>query len=368
MKKEHLFFIFLGISLLVTFGALSEARAGGMIKIDDDKWISVGAGLRTDFSSAQNAAPNGTDSSKNFTLDSMRLYTNGQIQKYIKFTFNTEIDPGNKSAVRVLDAIAQIEFSDYFNIWMGRLLPPSDRSNLDGPYYLNSFNFPFVQNYPALFDGRDNGLALWGQTGGGLFKYQVGAFQGRVGGPNVSDNLLYTGRLSVDFLDPEPGYYLSSSYYGAKDILALGLAGMSQDTGVGTAVAPGNFKGWSLDALLDKKLGDMGVLTVEGAYYNYGLGDVTDPAPGTLIQGKSYLLLVGYLIPQKIGIGNFQPYARLQSFDQDNIGVHKGTEAGVNYIIDGHNALLSLVYGHDDPGTPGSQTSNSLTFGIQLQI
>lgn len=365
MKKEHLFFIFLGISLFVTFGALSEARAGGTIKIDDDKWISVGAGLRTDFSSVQNSAPNGTDSSKRFTLDSMRLYTNGQIQKYVKFTFNTEVDSGNKSAARVLDAIAQVEFSDYFNIWMGRFLPPSDRSNLDGPYYLNTFYFPFVQDYPALFAGRDDGLAFWGQVGGGSFKYQVGAFQGRSGGPNVSDNLLYAGRLSVDFLDPEPGYYTTSSYYGAKDILALGLVAMSQDKGVGTPATPGNFKGWSLDALLDKRLGDKGVVTVEGAYYNYDLGGVTDSA---LTQGKSYLLLAGYLIPQKIGVGNLQPHIRVQSFDQDNIGVHKKTEAGVNYIIDGRNALLSLIFGHDDPGTTGSKTSDSLTFGIQLQI
>src|SRR5690349_24201303 len=34
-------------------------------------------------------------------------------------------------------AVAQFSFSDKFNIWAGRFLPPSDRANLYGPYYSN---------------------------------------------------------------------------------------------------------------------------------------------------------------------------------------------------------------------------------------
>ncbi len=371
MMKKYLFFIFMGISLFMIFGASPEARAGGTIKIDDEKWISVGAGLRTDFSMVQNGAPNGTDQSKDITLDNVRLFTDGQILPHIKFIFNTEYNGSysvvSPNTIQVLDAIARLEFSDYFNIWMGRLLPPSDRSNLDGPFYLATFKFPgLAQHYPALYVGRDNGLSLWGQVNGGQFKYQVGAFQGRIAGPNQSGNKLYAGRLTLNLLDPEPGYFNASSYYGTKDVLAFGLVAMTQQSGVGTPANPGNFKGWSLDGLFDRKLGEMGVLTVEGAYYSYDLGGIPDPA---FVQGKSYMALVGYLIPQKVGTGNFQPHIRYQSLSPDSGygNDQKLTELGVNYIMDGHNANLALIYGRMDPGG-GASTTNNVTLGIQLQI
>jgi len=168
-------------TLLASGGALlaTETQASATFKIDDTKWVSLGAGLRTSFSSIEDDTASG-DNSKDFMLDSIRLYVNGQIHQYIKFTFNTERqETGDGSEdIRTLDAIARFEFNDYANIWAGRLLPPSDRSNLDGPYYLSTWDFPLVQAYPAIYAGRDDGVAFWGQTGGGKFKYQIGAFQG----------------------------------------------------------------------------------------------------------------------------------------------------------------------------------------------
>jgi hypothetical protein len=40
----------------------------------------------------------------------------------------------------------------------------------------------------------------------------------------------------------------------------------------------------------------------------------------------------------------------------------------VNYVIDGHNARISVIYGIDDPGTPAADSANMLTVGLQLQI
>ncbi|MEI9891733.1 MAG: hypothetical protein WDN45_15765 [Caulobacteraceae bacterium] len=80
---------------------------------------------------------------------------NGQLNKTIGATFNTERD-GDGNIV-VLDGYARFEFKDEFNIWAGRMLPPTDRSNLDGPYYLSSYNYPgVVSQYPAKFAGRDD--------------------------------------------------------------------------------------------------------------------------------------------------------------------------------------------------------------------
>ncbi|HLG22394.1 MAG TPA: porin, partial [Candidatus Manganitrophaceae bacterium] len=273
--RINLTFILLGMFALQTWLlAPSAAHAGGTIKIDDDRSVSVGMGLRSSFNMIEDAAPNGEDRSKDFALDNFRFYLSGQLHKGIAFEFNTDYDtaPAGTEDIRVLDGVLKFGFNDYVNIWVGRFLPPSDRSNLSGPYYLNSWDFPFVQMYPAVFAGRDDGAALFGQIGGGMFKYQVGAFEGlgdTTGGPNQKDNLLYAGRLTLNLWDPEPGYYNSSTYYGAKNVLAIGLAAMNQTDAVGTAAAPGDFKGWNVDLLVERNLGSAGVATLEGAYYDY---------------------------------------------------------------------------------------------------
>ena len=156
-----------------------KSYAGGKIVIDDDTFVTIGAGLRMSFNSVEDGAPDGSNS-HDFELDSFRFYMGGQFNEVIKFEFNAdrEEDSTGDQDIRVLDGVVKFEFDDSFNIWVGRFLPPSDRSNLDGPYYLNAWSFPIAQRYPAIFAGRDNGIAYWSQTGGGKVKYQIGAFEG----------------------------------------------------------------------------------------------------------------------------------------------------------------------------------------------
>ena len=300
-----------------------------------------------------------------FNLDSIRLFVSGKVTKEAGLVFNTERQADGTT--RVLDGIAQFAFSDIFNVWGGRFLPPSDRSNLSGPYYLATWDYPFVSNYPAIFAGRDDGAALWGQTGGGKFKYQVGAFQGRRGDPattsNQSDSLLYAGRLTFNLWDPEPGYYNASTYYGAKDILAIGLAAQTQSDGAGTKTTPRNFNGYNLDVLMEKKLGP-DVLSIEGAYYAYDTGGVTD---ATLYDGTGYFAQVSYLLGGKVGPGKLQPHVRYQSLDLTG-ATEKRTryDIGMNYILDEHNALMSFIYAKDNNGA--AKDINIFRVGLQLQI
>ena len=73
----------------------------------------------------------------------------------------------------MLDAFVEFKWNDYFHIRAGRHLPASDRYNLDGPYYQNSFNFPLVsQRWPNVALGRVDGASFWGQYAGGKFKWQ----------------------------------------------------------------------------------------------------------------------------------------------------------------------------------------------------
>ena len=113
--------------------------------------VSVGAGLQTSFIHHQ---PAEGDSVDNFRLNSLRFYLNGQASEHISFMVNTDINYGGTlfvcpedgscgagfgnqgNEIQVLDAVAQIGISDKFNIWFGRHLPPSDRANLHGPFFL----------------------------------------------------------------------------------------------------------------------------------------------------------------------------------------------------------------------------------------
>ena len=184
--------------------------------------VSVGAGVQTSY---VHDSPTGGSSTDQFLLNSIRLYVSGSATKNIKLMFNTEYD-GASNKVGVLDAAARFEFSNQANFWVGRFLPPSDRANLYGPYYSNEwavYNDGGQDGYPFLATGRDNGALYWGQFG--LLKVSAGAFDG----PTTTGNtkVLVAGRAQLDFWDPEGGYYLNGTYYGDKNLLAVG--GAAQD-------------------------------------------------------------------------------------------------------------------------------------------
>jgi hypothetical protein len=335
------------------------ALAGGTIKIGDSQSVSVGGGLRTSLNFEEDAAPNGSDISKDFRLNSVRLYLGGQITKGISATFNTEYDGSNGEAVRVLDALAQISFSDGFQVWAGRFLPPSDRANLDGPYYMPVWDYPFVSNFPAVFAGRDDGLAAWGQFGGGKFKYQVGAFEGTQGGPNQKDTPLLASRFTLNLRDPEPGYYTSSTYWGAKKIFAIAVTAQQQSDAGGTAARPTDFTGLEADVLFEQPTSG-GNFTAEAAFYDFDWDD-----PGNPAQGTSFYVLGGYLLKSKMGPGQLQPIVRFQSSDSDAAGHDlKKIDAGLNYIVAGDNARFHAQYSH----VSGDAKGNAFTLGAQLQF
>lgn len=362
---------------------LSAAQAGAKIPIGDsgDSWISVGLGVRASVTDDSHGAPDGSGSLDTH-LDSVRLYVNGQLNKTIGATFNTERDgDGN---IKVLDGYLRFEFNDAFNVWGGRLLPPSDRSNLDGPYYLSSYNFPgLVSMYPARFAGRDDGVVVWGKLLDKKLTYAGGVFRGHdkiAGAANQGGDPLFAGRVAFNFWEVEdnPGYYTSSTYYGSADILTIGFAGMVQKNAVGTAADKGDYKAWNVDALMEKKVLDGGAVTLEAAYYDYNTDGVIDVSPGFngasdtdnvggVTQGKAYLASAGFLFPQVIGIGKFQPVVRYQEFDSSLVEIStKQYDASLNYIIKGHNARLSLDYAHTNVKT--GKNGDAVTLGTQLQF
>lgn len=354
------------VALACLLCAAGAAQAGGTISLGDDKSISLGLGLKTSYTSTEDAAPDGGRSS-DFNLDSARLYMNASLNKYVKATFNTEKDANDN--VKVLDAFGEFQFMPEFNIQMGRTIIPSDRANLSGGYYLPAWDFAGVgsQAY-SKFASRDDGALVWGKVFDKKLVYSAGAFQGRRGTSNESDSMLFAGRVAYNFWDPEPApaYLTGSTYYGSANILTLAFWGQQQKNGVGSAAVKDDYSTWGTDILLETKLG-IGVFTAEGGYSDYGWSTASATADGTINgPGKSGIVSLAYLFPQQIGWGKFQPVYRYQTFNPDTGADRKVSDYALNYLIDGSNARLVATYRTDK--IDGANTIDSFILGLQLQF
>ena len=317
--------------------------------------VSVGAGVQTSF---VNTNPDTGSATNVFALNSVRLYVSGTAAPKVKFMFNTEYDgPGNH--VDVLDAAAQFELDPKFNIWAGRLLPPSDRANLYGPYYAHHwavYSDGVQDGYPFIFQGRDNGVVYWGQFD--KVKVSAGAFDGTTA--TGDKTVLGAGRVQVDFWDPEDGYYLNGTYYGKKNLLAIGVAGQVQGS---------DKSAWSADFLLEHKVGG-GAVSIESEYADYSkLGGYN----GHYQRNQGGYGLASFLFPPAMGLtGNFEilgKFARatftkgLTVLDKDYD--QKTTEVDFNYVIKEFNARIMLFY--KDTRFNAVQINNK-QFGVGLQL
>jgi hypothetical protein len=415
-KRRWKMFVVAGATMALVTGMVStvpSVYAGGMIKADDDKWISIGMGIRQSFNMVEDGSASGSQYSNQFNTNNARIYINGGIHKYVKFTFNTECFacavPSNtgfasNSNVGLIDAIGKFEFTELVNFWVGRTLVPTERGELNGPFYhavFDGFRTPFNQadfsgnfgnqNGAGLY-GRDNGVVFFGKVhpGGTHLLYVASVFQGLRSaaglGPNQRDSLKYAGRLQWNLLNDEdnPGYYTSGTYYGtAGDILAIAVSGEYQNAGSGSLANPAPFRAFVTDILFEKVLpGNMGVFTANGEFKRYWGQDLAAFAAGPgcfcMFTGTSWTGYALYLFPNEIGIGKFQPYGRYTGINSQFSGAFNEFELGLNYVISGHNARMSAYWRTGNLATNGGplganplaaagQHQDSFVLALQLQ-
>jgi hypothetical protein len=327
--------------------------------------VTIGAGLRTGYVHTGPLSGSSAAKSDQFLINSARIYVNGSATPDIKFMFNTEYE-GATDKIGVLDAVARFEKSPSFNIWAGRFIAPSDRANLYGPYYAphwNVYTDGVQDGYPSVLNGgsptgRDNGIAYWGDFAKKV-KVSLGAFDGAslTGNPKV----MTAARVQIDFWDPEGGYYLNGTYYGDKNLLAIGGA---------TEVQSGNAAS-NIDFLMEKKLPDGGVVSIESEWADYNKLGGYD---GGYRNSQGAYILGSYLFPKAIGMGKIEvlgKYGKAQ-FTKGLGGAAtpnytwKTTEINVNYVIKQFNARVMSFY--KDTRFNVTSKPNSWQGGVGLQI
>jgi hypothetical protein len=302
----------------------------------------------------------------------------GQVHEYVAWqadfvaTFGNQDSHKNKdlaASAAILDLVGKFQLHDSFNIWVGRMLVPSDRSNFSGPWFMSAWNYPgFYVAGPPIGPhqgpfGRNDGATVWGQFLGGYIKYYAGAFE--LG--DISSKALYSGRLNFTLLNPEPGYYHSSTYYGGKDIVALGLSAQYKKDGSvqGPPSDPppamfmaqtANYSMLSADLLAEKKLGDAGTVTFESAFYKFtGKYEPTK---------NHFYALASYLIPAQVWIGKFQPLVRIQQAKSQDDKTWRLIDGGLGYVVDEYAMRIALNYQN---ANIGGTKANSIQIGIQIQ-
>jgi hypothetical protein len=258
------------------------------------------------------------------------------------------------------------------------MLVPSDRANFSGVWFASPWMYPGLHEGPSGIpvgprqgpSGRNDGVTFWGQFAGGLFKYYASAFDLQ----NTSGTALFSGRLNLSLLNPEPGYYHSSTYYGGKDVLAIGIAGQYKKDGSslfdndpdptmdGEApelITADDYSLFNADILFEKNLGEGGVLDLEGAFYKY-MGDAEK-------WDYSYLLVASWMTADKVGPGKIQPLIRVQQakeaadMDPQTSTIFEGQ---LGYVLDGYATRFALGFStqkYDEV------KDNRIYLGLQLQ-
>jgi len=322
--------------------------------------LTVGAGIQTSYDHTE---PTSGTSLDQFQLNHLRLYFSGDITKNISAMVNTEYNSGTNN-IGVLDAVGEFHTSPMFNIWFGRFLPPSDRANLYGPFYANEwavYTDGIQDGYPFVSQGRDNGVAYWGdfKTGIAQVKLSAGAFDGLSATGNHS--VIWAARAQFDFWDPENGYYLNGTYYGDKNLLALGGATEVQAYKTATTV----------DFLMERKVMNGGAFTVEAEYSRYNRLGGYNGAYGKSEGGYG---LVALLLPKPIGIGKVQALGKFADAEfTDGLGSptlnpsykQKTTEVDLGYIMKQFDARM---YAFGKVTSFNAVQSNFWDAGIGLQF
>lgn len=338
---------------------------------------------------------------------------------------------GKKPQFFIHEAVTQYKVFKYLNLGGGlhynngisRLTSASTTSIL--PLDLPLVNFPTIDQ----IDQFARWLGVFANGRVGKFDYRVAVDESFLANQastpatlvtNVANynprntSHVYQGYFNYNFLEPEANLlpYYTGTYLGTKRVLSIGTGflynkdGMYARTSANPAPLPADpfsiptkksdIKIFGADVFYDAPIDTARgtALTVYGGYYHSDFGPnyvrfvgALNPGFGTSAlrgnavpqagTGSSEYLQLGYLLPKNL-LGpkaRLQPYVTylhssyegLRDSDGDRKQVHVAN-AGVNVLLDGHNAKVTLDYRHRPDFTDVNDVKYRPEITLQTQI
>jgi hypothetical protein len=334
-------------------------------------------------------SPTDSGSSNDAFLRRNRLTFSGQYNDYVGFY--AQLEAGNDSklggdnkSVYYRDAYVTLDYRDDLRFIVGRFKNTFSRENLEACLEPLTLDRGEVLPYTPFGGTRDTGLAVWGNLLDARLQYRVMLSDGREGNVVPEDSPRLTGRVHYSFWEPEFNYGYLGTYLGTKKVLTIGAGYDSQNS-----VAYGNFpartdvkdyKAWTADAFMEIPTAS-GVYTLSGAYFDYDTGGAInmtpDPDLSVASDLKGYYVKAGYMLPNKVGDGRLQFFARHEKSDYRvktggaEYYDQKWNSVGANYYIDGQKLKVSFEYADvsfdtQHPTNPALQDYNQATLGLQF--
>lgn len=334
--------------------------------------LKIGLLLQPQFEALGSSSATYDGTSVNLFLRRTRLLVGGTLFKNFEYFFDTDspnlfrgdttntggMTPaaatGTKTGfgIGVQDAMATWKaYDDYVKFDAGYMLTPGAHNALQGAgtllgldYFANSFNHTNVFNGGAPV-GRDAGIEVRGLLLDNHIEYRAGLFQGLrkpgtlppMGGGQgqvASQNMFrFAGRLQINVLDAETGFFYAGTYRGKKKILSFGAALDMQS----------EYHHWAVDGFLDMPVGP-GTLTAQVNFAKWKndptFGALSNTPAGAEQNQTAIMAEAGYMFAYPIG-----PIFKVERQDfagSDASNTRYG--GGVAWFPYGHNINLKAFF------------------------
>ena len=276
--------------------------------------------------------------------------------------------PGDAGGLgTVIDSILKLDMADYLLVRRGRLLGPSDRSNLSGPFvmsrpgatsiYSAAGAGAFMSPNAGLME-RDDGLVAAGNCRAGRTKYFLGVFNL----DSAHDDLMVSGGVHVALLGTGPGPWGSGGAFDERNVVTMGVGFQYQKRAAGTKDPQNSGDSANANMVMgdlraEKTLSRVGTVFLEATYYRFAAGESTR---------QTTYILASFRTPDYPGIGRVQPIFRWhQASTQSSETKRTMLDAFVTYLIHGHDLRVTAGYQRTDLGH--AIIGNAIQAGLQLR-
>lgn len=375
------------VAALLLFGAGAPAFGGPTLNVGEEGSLTVSYALQVWMQNRGYTSSTDNGDSTDFFLRRNRLTFAGQYNDLVGFYAQLDASSDSKGGaddkpVFFRDAYVTLDFNDPVRFIAGRFKNTFTRENLEACLEPLTLDRAEVIAYTPFAGSRDTGVAMWGNLLNGHLQYRLMASDGREGDVVVEDSPRLTARMHVSLLDPEYEYGYRGTYLGTKSVLTLGAAYDQQanvaysDSATNTGAS--DYEGWTVDLFYEQPTAS-GTYTLSAAYIDYSTDDaINGPSPDPLLPPTTELdaayVKAGYLLPNKIGMGRLQLFARQEQSEYNLFTGHRDqswTGVGANYYLDGQRLKVTFEYAdvsfdNPHPIDPSLQDYKQATLGLQL--